>query len=116
MSMTITERDTGDVTILDLRGRMVLYEGEALFRRRVGELVDRGRLKLIVDLKDGSFVDSAGVGVIVGRYLTLRRKGGDLKLLNLSERSAHVLGISKLLEVFEVFDSEADAVRSFSSP
>lgn len=114
MSMTITEREVADVTVLELSGRMVLYEGEALFRKRVGELVEKGRLKLLVDLKNVSFVDSAGVGVLVGRFLTLRRKGGDLKLLNLSERSAHVLGISKLLGVFDVYQSEADALRSFS--
>jgi anti-sigma B factor antagonist len=112
--MTIRERAVGPVVILELQGRLVLYEGETTLREKVDELVQRNQLHLIVNLKEVTYIDSAGVGVLVGKYLSVRRKGGDMKLLHLSRRSHRVMTITRLLTVFEAFDSEEEAVRSFA--
>lgn len=113
--MTIEEHRVGDVTILALKGRLVLDDGEVALRKRVDDLVAQGRVKLIVDLGGVDYVDSAGIGVLVAKYLSTRRKAGDLKLLRLSTRSEHVMEIAHLLTVFESFTSENEAVRSFHS-
>ena len=113
--MTIDERNVGPVTILALSGRLVLDDGDALLRQRVDDLVGRGRLKIIADLTALDYVDSAGIGVLIAKYLSVRRKGGDLKLLRLSSRTHHALEITHLLTVFETFESEPDAVRSFGA-
>jgi anti-sigma B factor antagonist len=113
--MTIAERNVGPVTILALSGRLVLDDGDALLRQRVDDLVGRGRLKIIADLTALDYVDSAGIGVLIAKYLSVRRKGGDLKLLRLSSRTHHALEITHLLTVFETFESEPDAVRSFGA-
>lgn len=112
--MTITERSVGDVTILELDGRLVLYEGEADLKAVINDLVSRGRAKIILDLKKVTYIDSAGVGIIIAKYVSVRRAGGDVKLLNLSRRSVRVMTITRLLEVFETFDSEKEAVDSFT--
>jgi anti-sigma B factor antagonist len=113
--MTIQERRVGDVTILGLGGRLVLYDGELDFRQKIDQLVAAGCRKIIVDLKDVTYVDSAGVGVMVGKYLSVRRQGGDMKLLHLSSRSLRVMTITRLTSVFESFDSEDEALRSFAA-
>jgi len=113
--MTIDERNVGPVTILALRGRLVLDDGDALLRQRVDDLVAGGHLKIIADLTALDYVDSAGIGVLIAKYLSVRRKGGDLKLLRLSLRTHHALEITHLLTVFEAFESEEDAVRSFGA-
>ena len=113
--MTIEERSVGPVTILALSGRLVLDDGDTLLRQRVDDLVTRGQLKIIADLTALDYVDSAGIGVLIAKYLSLRRKGGDLKLLRLSSRTHHALEITHLLTVFEAFETEEDAVRSFGA-
>jgi anti-sigma B factor antagonist len=113
--MTIQERGVGEVTVLDLTGRLVLYEGEADFRQKVDDLVARGRTRIVVNLKDVDYMDSAGVGVLVGKFLSVRRTGGDVKLLNMSKRAHHVMDITRLLSVFQTFDDEQAAVASFTS-
>ena len=113
--MTIDERSVGPVTILALSGRLGLDDGDALLRQRVDDLVTRGQLKIIADLTALDYVDSAGIGVLIGKYLSLRRKGGDLKLLRLSSRTHHALEITHLLTVFEAFETEEDAVQSFGA-
>ena len=112
--MTITERAVGDVTVLELDGRLVLYEGETDLKTVINDLVSRGRTKIILDLKNVTYIDSAGVGMIIAKYVSVRRAGGDVKLLNLSRRSVRVMTITRLLEVFETFDSEKEAVQSFA--
>jgi anti-sigma B factor antagonist len=114
-TLLISERTVGDVTILDLQGRLVLDETEH-FRRRVEDLVQNNRSKILLNLKDVTYIDSAGVGMMVGKYLSVRRKGGDVKLLHLSPRSHRVMTITKLLTVFETFDAEDQAVASFGAP
>ena len=111
--MTIQERRVGPVTILALSGRLVFGDGDALLRQRVDDLVSSGHVRLIVDLTDLDYVDSAGIGVLIAKYLSLRRKEGDLKLLRLSSRTHHALEITHLLTVFETFDTEEAAVESF---
>jgi anti-sigma B factor antagonist len=112
--MNLTQRGLGGVIILDLAGRLILGDGEELFRRKVDELMAQGHLQILVNLSDVTYIDSAGVGTVVWKYITLTRKGGALKLLHLQRRTHTVLSITRLLTVLETFDSELDAVLSFS--
>ncbi len=111
----ISERRIGDVTILDLRGRLVLDEGDTSCAEHIDLLVRENRTRIILNLQEVTYLDSAGVGALVAKYVTLRKRGGDLKLLLLSERVRRVIGIAQLLAVFETFESEELAVRSFDS-
>jgi anti-sigma B factor antagonist len=113
--MVIQERRVGAVTILALRGRLVLDDGDVLLRERVDALVSSGDVRIVIDFTDLDYVDSAGIGVLIAKYLSVRRKGGQLKLLRLSMRAHHALEITHLLTVFETFEREEDAVNSFSS-
>lgn len=113
-TLQISERLVDGVTILDMEGRLVLDEVD-LFRRRVDELIKQQRLRIVLNLKDIIYIDSAGVGMMVAKYLSVRRQGGDIKLLHLSPRSQRVMTITRLLTVFEAYDSEEQAVGSFAS-
>jgi anti-sigma B factor antagonist len=113
--MQIEERSTGDVTILDLKGRMTMGEGDELLKDKINSLILQGRKKLVLNLEGVPYVDSAGLGEIVRTYTTVSRQGGSLKLVNLTKRITDLLAITKLLTIFDTFDSEADAVRSFTS-
>ena len=113
-TLSIVERESGDVTTLVLTGQVVLDDGDLLFRKRIHDLVERGRTKVVVDLGGVNYIDSAGVGMIVGKLKTLRERGGDMKLLNLNPRAESLFGMLKLLIVFERFEDEAAAVRSFA--
>jgi anti-sigma B factor antagonist len=113
--MTLSERRVGDVTLLEPRGRLVFDEGDTILRTRVNELVEEGRIRIIVSLRDVTYIDSCGVGVLIAKYLSVRRKGGDLKLLCLSPRCQRVIEISGLLNVFQTFDAEDEAVASFAA-
>jgi len=112
--LTITSEHRGGVTVLHLRGRLVLEDGDAVFRDAVNELIAQNRIHLVVDLNDVTTIDSAGIGVLVGRFLSLRRRGGDMKLANLTSRSHRVMTITQLLDVFDCFDSIDEAVGSFA--
>jgi len=112
--LDIQERDDGDVTVLTLTGEITLDDGDLAFRRRVHELIDRGRAKLVVDLAGVTFIDSAGVGMLAAKLKTVREKGGDLRLSRISSRGQRLLGIMKILIAFETFDDEASAVSSFA--
>ena len=114
--MEITQRGLGGVIILDLAGRLILGDGEHLFRDKVYELMKRGYLQVLVNLSRVTYIDSAGVGALVWKYITLVRQGGSLKLLNPMPRTHAVLSVTRLLSVFEAFDNELDAVLSFSKP
>ena len=114
MAMTITERRVGDVTVLQLGGRIVFGDGASELRARLNDLLDEARLKFLLDLRDVTYIDSFGVGVIAAKFVSVRRKGGDMKLLRLSPRTHRVMTISGLLKIFQSFDSEDDAVRSFA--
>jgi len=113
--MQIEERSAGDVTILELKGKMTLGEGDELLKDKINSLVHQGRSKIVLNLEGVPYIDSAGLGEIVRTYTTISRQGGSMKLLNLTKRISDLLAITKLLTVFETFDNEADAVRSFAS-
>ena len=113
--MQIDERIVGDVSVLDVVGRITLGEGDELLKDKVNSLLNQGRKKIVLNLAEVPYIDSAGLGEIVRTYTTVSRQSGRLKLLNLTKRIADLLSITKLLTVFECFDTEADAVRSFSA-
>jgi anti-sigma B factor antagonist len=113
--MQIDQRTVGDVVVLDLKGRITMGEGDELLKDKVNSLVNQGHKKIVLNLAEVPYVDSAGLGEIVRTYTTVSRQGGSLKLLNLTKRITDLLSITKLLTVFETFDSENDAVRSFSA-
>jgi anti-sigma B factor antagonist len=113
--MHIEERNVGDVVVLDMKGKITLGEGDELLKDKVNSLVNQGHKKIILNLADVPYIDSAGLGEVVRTYTTVSRQGGSLKLLNLTKRITDLLSITKLLTVFETFDSENDAVRSFSA-
>ncbi|OFV88388.1 MAG: anti-anti-sigma factor [Acidobacteria bacterium RBG_16_70_10] len=113
--MKIVERQVGDVVILDLHGKILIGEGDDDLREAVTRLADGGKTRILLNLADVPYVDSAGLGEIVRTYTTVSRKGGKLKLLNLTRKIQDLLSITKLLTVFETYDSESEAVSSFKS-
>jgi anti-sigma B factor antagonist len=113
--MQIEERVVNDVTILDLKGKMTLGEGDELLKDKINTLIQQGQKKIVLNLEGVPYIDSAGLGEIVRTYTTVSRQGGKLKLLNLTKRIQDLLAITKLLTVFETHDSEQEAVRSFSA-
>ena len=115
LRMQIRERRTGSVTILDLKGRLMLDEGEVVFRDCVDALIRADRVHIVLNFNDVTGIDSCGIGMLVAKCLSVRRRGGDLKLLHLTDRSQRVLAITHLLSVFEAFASEDEAVRSFTA-
>jgi anti-sigma B factor antagonist len=112
--MTITLHQVEDVTVLCLKGRLILYDGDLLLRQRIDELLASGDTRVVLDLQGIDYIDSAGIGMLVAKYVSLRRTGGDMKLMSLSPRVHRALSLAGLLDVFETFDAEAAAVRSFS--
>ena len=113
--MQIDQRAVGDVVVLDLKGRITMGEGDELLKDKVNSLVNQGHKKIVLNLAEVPYIDSAGLGEIVRTYTTVSRQGGSLKLLNLTKRITDLLSITKLLTVFETFESENEAVRSFSA-
>jgi anti-sigma B factor antagonist len=112
--MEIAERTVNDVTILDLKGKMTLGEGDELLKEKINSLLAAGKKRLLLNLEGVPYIDSAGLGEVVRTYTTVSRQGGTLKLLNLTKRIEDLLSITKLLTVFETFDTEAEAINSFS--
>jgi anti-sigma B factor antagonist len=113
--MVIEERIVGDVTILDLKGKMTLGEGDELLKDKINSLIHQGQKKLLLNLEGVPYIDSAGLGEIVRTYTTVSRQGGNLKLVNLTKRITDLLSITKLLTVFETFDTEPEALKSFQA-
>jgi anti-sigma B factor antagonist len=113
--MEIEQRNVGEIVILDLKGKVTLGEGDELLKDKVNSMVNQGHKKIILNLAAVPYIDSAGLGEIVRTYTTVSRQGGSLKLLNLTKRITDLLAITKLLTVFETYDSENDAIRSFSA-
>jgi len=111
--LTIEERHAGDVTVLVLTGQMLLDDGDLAFGKRISDLIDRGCATIVLDLGGVTYIDSSGVGMIVFQLKTLKQKGGDMKLLHLNPRAESLFGMLKLLMMFDRFEDEAAAVRSF---
>lgn len=114
MSVTLTSRQVGDVTVIDAAGRITLGEGSSTFRDAIKDLVTKGEKKVLLNLGDVSYIDSSGIGELVSGFTTLSNAGGRLKLLNLTKRVQDLLQITKLYTVFEVFDDEAAGLASFN--
>ena len=113
--MKISGRQSADVTILDVSGRVVAGEAE-LLRAGVRDLLARGEKNIILNLADVPYIDSAGIGELVSALVAVRRESGRLALLSLSRRVREVLMTVKLLAVFQVFDNESEAVAAFAAP
>ena len=113
--MQIDERKNGNIVILDMKGKMTLGDGDELLRKKVASLLEKGEKQIILNLGNVPYIDSAGLGEVVRTYTTVTRQGGNLKLLNLTKRINDLLAITKLTTVFDTFDSENEAVKSFGA-
>jgi anti-sigma B factor antagonist len=111
--MQITQREVRGVIILDLEGRLVLEDGVTPFVERMNALGHRGGTRILLNFEKVTYLDSAGVGAVAWKYVTVRKRNGDVKLLNLHPKSHTVLKTTKLLTVLESFDSEDEAINSF---
>jgi anti-sigma B factor antagonist len=113
VSVNLTTRQVGDVTVIDAVGRITLGEGSSMLREDLRQMIGKGQKKILLNLANVSYIDSSGIGELVSGFTTVTNQGGELKLLNLTKRVHDLLQITKLYTVFEVFDDEAAAVRSF---
>jgi anti-sigma B factor antagonist len=114
MTMKMTERQVGGVTVVDISGRIVLGDGTALLRSTIRDLIARGKRKILLNLGDVPYIDSSGIGELVSAFTAVRREGGELKLLHLTKKVHQVLQIVKLLTIFDVFEDEAAALQAFA--
>jgi anti-anti-sigma factor len=114
-NLNITERRSGSVTILDLKGTIKLGGGNLELHQTLRRLVEKGERKILLNLAGVAGIDSSGLGELIAGYATLQKSGGELKLLNLPDRVSELMMITKLLTVFEIFDAETAAIDSFDS-
>lgn len=114
MSFRASSREIGDVTVIDMEGRITLGEGSALLRDLVKENLSKGRKKIVMNLAGVNYIDSTGLGELVSGYRLVKSEGGELKLLNLSKKVTDLLQITKLYTVFDIHSQEAQAVGSFN--
>ena len=111
--MEIVEQRVGDVTILRLKGRLELDDGDVILRSHVDGLVQQGRVNVVLDMTDVTRMDSAGIGMLVGKYMTVKNRGGMLRLLHLTDRTSRLLHVTRLETVFEIFEQEDAALKAF---
>jgi anti-sigma B factor antagonist len=111
--LQIDERQIEDITVLTLRGEITADDGDLVLGRRVDELIKKGQVKIVLNLADVTYIDSSGVGMMVAESKAVYGQGGVMKLAHLTARSHHLLAMLKLKLVFEIFDDEASALRSF---
>ena len=114
MSVKLTTRQVGDVTVVDVAGRITLGEGSSALRDLMRDMVSKNQKKILLNLGDVSYIDSSGIGELVSGFTTVTNSGGNLKLLNLNKRVKDLLQITKLYTVFDVHEDEAGAIRSFA--
>jgi len=112
--LDLKERQAGDVTILDLTGEVRIGEGSVALRDSIRNLADQGKKKVLLNLGGVKYIDSSGIGELIANYTTISRQGGQLKLLKLTDRVQNLLVITKLLTVFDSYDDEAEALKSFN--
>ena len=112
--MKIDERSVGNVTVLDISGDITFTQGDAMLKDKIHSLVHQGHNKILVNLAGVGYIDSAGLGELVGAYTTVTKSGGSMKLLSLTKKMRDLLSITKLLTVFDTYDSEQEAVRKFN--
>lgn len=113
--MDIKERVVDGVSVLDLSGKIVLGEGDSQVRDRIKDLLADGQRRILLNLGDVNYVDSAGLGALISSYTTTKREGGQLKLVNLTKRIQDLLAITKLITVFDTYDEEKEALASFNA-
>lgn len=113
MNLRATARDSGNVIVIDLSGRITLGEGSALLRQMIRDHLGKGHKKIILNLGDVNYIDSSGIGELVSGFTTVKNQGGELKLLNLTKKVHDLLQITKLFTVFDVHSDERTAVGSF---
>jgi anti-sigma B factor antagonist len=114
VNLLINERREGDVTILDLKGRIRISGGTLLLHKAIRCLLDEGKTKIVLNLANVTHIDSLGLGELISSHMTLRNKGGEIKLIHLTERVREVMTITNLLAVLDVYDNETDALASFT--
>lgn len=113
MDIATSTRQTGDVTIVDISGRIVLGEESATLRDLILKLVDKGNRKILLNLAGVNYIDSSGLGALVSAFTRVRKQGGELKLLKLTDKVDDLMEITRLYTVFDIADDEAAAVKSF---
>ena len=111
--LNINQRQAGDITILDLDGDVRIGDSSTALRGAIRNLVAAGNNKILLNLAGVKYIDSSGIGELIANYTTVSRQGGQLKLLNLTDRIQNLLVITKLLTVFDAYDNEAEALKSF---
>jgi len=114
VSVKLNNRQVGDVTVVDVAGRITLGEGSSALREALRDLVSKDHKKILLNLGEVSYIDSSGIGELVSGFTTVTNAGGQLKLLGLNKRVKDLLQITKLYTVFDVHEDEAGAVRSFT--
>jgi anti-sigma B factor antagonist len=112
--MKVNTRQVDGVTVMDLSGRITLGEGSVVLRDAVRDLLSKGSKKILANLAEVNYIDSSGIGELVSAFTTVRNQGGELKLLNLTQKVHDLLQITKLYTVFDVRDNEATAIKSFN--
>ena len=113
MDMTTSTRQVGGVTIVDIKGRIVLGEESASVRDVVLDLLSKGHKEILLNLAAVDYIDSMGLGSLVGAFTTVRKQGGELKLLNLTDKITDLMQITRLYTVFDIMNDEAVGVKSF---
>jgi anti-sigma B factor antagonist len=111
--MDIKERVVEGVSVLDISGKIVLGEGDIQVKDRIKDLLADGQRSILLNLGDVSYIDSAGLGALISGYTTVKREGGQLKLVNLTKRIKDLLAITKLITVFDTYENENDAIASY---
>lgn len=112
--MKMNEKTAGDIVVLELSGKIMGGPDASLLNEKLHELIEAGRTKVVADLDKVNWMNSSGLGILIGGLTTMRNNGGDLKLANITDRIQSLLMITKLLTVFETFDSVEAAVESFA--
>ena len=115
MDIKIEERPIGPVTVLDLAGKLMTEQGPEHLKDKINSLISQQRTHIVLNLKDVPYIDSGGLGQLVASFGSVMKAGGAMKLLNVSSRNHDLLSITRLVTVFESFDSETEAVRSFET-
>jgi anti-sigma B factor antagonist len=112
--LNMKERQAGDVTVLDMDGKITIGEGSVALRSAIRRLLEEGKKKVLLNLAGVSYIDSSGIGELVSSYTAINKDGGQLKLLNLTQKTLELLTITKLLTVFDVYENESEALNGFN--
>ena len=111
--LNISELQGGDVTVLDMSGKITIGEGSVALRMAIRRLLEESKKRILLNLAGVNYIDSSGIGELVSSYTAINKEGGQLKLLNLTQKLQDLLTITKLLTVFDVYESESEALESF---